>query len=383
MSFIFTPQPAVDESSDMLHLSASDLPVLQHLRAASSLTAGSASGLIIMIRNRSVHQSASRGVFVVNVVSPQLSAPGPLSSVPLPRDAGGAAFPVPHAYDEGRPGGAGVGPRQRGRAQIGDLAPCCSSSNSAWISLERLCADLFILGEALPTGDVRRFHAFIRSCSCGLPTCRDPESRMVPVLECVSDQLYFTLAGRAPSPRKPYNPLIWRDFPCSWLLGDGSTPALHLLGHGEVYSIQLPSAYARSILTVPWVELGDSVVWISCAKSRFSASVIFHTKPFYGGKLHRISAEKFAAQLAAFACRVSGEWSGQLEFENPATAGSGAPSSAAYESPDCGLEDRQRNCGRYRRDHGLQFPVKYFIRDEEGDWIFKQPLQSGQATTVA
>lgn len=61
---------------------------------------------------------------------------------------------------------------------------------------------------------------------------------------------------------------------------------LCLLEHDEEYVFTLPSAYARSILTVPWVELGGKVS-ISCAKSGYSATVTFHTKPFYGGKVHR------------------------------------------------------------------------------------------------
>uniref|UniRef100_A0A3P8WBA6 Uncharacterized protein n=2 Tax=Cynoglossus semilaevis TaxID=244447 RepID=A0A3P8WBA6_CYNSE len=61
---------------------------------------------------------------------------------------------------------------------------------------------------------------------------------------------------------------------------------LHLLEHDEEYVFTLPCAYARSILTVPWVELGGKVS-ISCIKSGYSASVTFHTKPFYGGKVHR------------------------------------------------------------------------------------------------
>ena len=39
----------------------------------------------------------------------------------------------------------------------------------------------------------------------------------------------------------------------------------------------MPSAYARSILTVPWVELGDKIT-ITCQKTGYSAAVIFHTK---------------------------------------------------------------------------------------------------------
>lgn len=61
---------------------------------------------------------------------------------------------------------------------------------------------------------------------------------------------------------------------------------LHLLEHDEEYTFTLPCAYARSILTVPWVELGGKVN-ITCAKSGYSAVITFQTKPFYGGKLHK------------------------------------------------------------------------------------------------
>ncbi|GAB1300218.1 Oxysterol-binding protein [Apodemus speciosus] len=67
------------------------------------------------------------------------------------------------------------------------------------------------------------------------------------------------------------------------MVGEG---VLCLLEHGEEYTFSLPCAYARSILTVPWVELGGKVS-VNCAKTGYSASITFHTKPFYGGKLHR------------------------------------------------------------------------------------------------
>lgn len=57
---------------------------------------------------------------------------------------------------------------------------------------------------------------------------------------------------------------------------------------GGISSISLFSY--RSILTVPWVELGGECN-ISCSKSGYSANIVFHTKPFYGGKKHRITAE--------------------------------------------------------------------------------------------
>ncbi len=88
--------------------------------------------------------------------------------------------------------------------------------------------------------------------------------------------------------------------------------SLNLIGHGEEYVFSLPSAYARSILTVPWIELGDRVT-VVCQKTGYSASVIFHTKPFYGGKLHRITSE-VKNPAGEVICRITGEWNGVLEF---------------------------------------------------------------------
>ena len=53
--------------------------------------------------------------------------------------------------------------------------------------------------------------------------------------------------------------------------------SLRLLEHGEEYVFGMPSAYARSILTVPWAEMGDKIS-ITCAKTGFSSAITFHTK---------------------------------------------------------------------------------------------------------
>uniref|UniRef100_A0AAV2MFL3 Oxysterol-binding protein n=1 Tax=Knipowitschia caucasica TaxID=637954 RepID=A0AAV2MFL3_KNICA len=94
------------------------------------------------------------------------------------------------------------------------------------------------------------------------------------------------------------------------MVGEG---VLYLLEHGEQYVFTLPCAYARSILTVPWVELGGKVT-ISCAQTGYQAAVTFHTKPFYGGKTHRVSAEVRHGHTGAVVCRAQGEWNGVLEF---------------------------------------------------------------------
>ena len=45
----------------------------------------------------------------------------------------------------------------------------------------------------------------------------------------------------------------------------------------ECYTLSMPSAYARSVLTEPWVELGGRVN-ISCSQTGFTAPIVFHTK---------------------------------------------------------------------------------------------------------
>uniref|UniRef100_A0A8B9GH42 Oxysterol-binding protein n=1 Tax=Amazona collaria TaxID=241587 RepID=A0A8B9GH42_9PSIT len=94
------------------------------------------------------------------------------------------------------------------------------------------------------------------------------------------------------------------------MIGEG---LLSLLEHGEEYTFSLPCAYARSILTVPWVELGGKVN-INCVKTGYSASINFHTKPFYGGKLHRVTGEVKQNITNTVVCRVQGEWNSVLEF---------------------------------------------------------------------
>ncbi|XP_077364365.1 oxysterol-binding protein-related protein 10 isoform X1 [Festucalex cinctus] len=94
------------------------------------------------------------------------------------------------------------------------------------------------------------------------------------------------------------------------MVGEG---VLCLAEHEEEYVFSLPSAYARSILTVPWVELGGKVS-INCARSGYSAAVTFHTKPFYGGKVHRVTAEVKHNPTNTIVCKAQGEWNGTLEF---------------------------------------------------------------------
>lgn len=189
------------------------------------------------------------------------------------------------------------------------------------------------------------------------------------------------------------------------MIGEG---VLHLLEHEEQYVFTLPCAYARSILTVPWVELGGKVS-ICCAKTGYSATVTFHTKPFYGGKVHRVTAEVKHNPTSTIVCKAQGEWNGTLEF----TYSSGETKvidttklpvikkkirplekqnqyesrrlwqhvTAALKTGDIDtateqkhqLEERQRSEEKQRVATNTALKPKYFIKEGEG-WVYHNPL---------
>ncbi|XP_058039597.1 oxysterol-binding protein-related protein 10 isoform X1 [Ahaetulla prasina] len=189
------------------------------------------------------------------------------------------------------------------------------------------------------------------------------------------------------------------------MVGEG---ILYLLEHGEEYIFTLPCAYARSILTIPWVELGGKVN-IHCAKSGYSATVTFHTKPFYGGKLHRVTAEVKHNPTNTIVCKAQGEWNGILEFtysngetkvidttKLPIIRKKIRPISkqgpfesrhlwqhvtAALKEGDIDvatehkhvLEERQRKEERQRATSNTLWKPKYFIKEGDG-WMYFNPL---------
>lgn len=189
------------------------------------------------------------------------------------------------------------------------------------------------------------------------------------------------------------------------MVGEG---LLSLLEHGEEYTFSLPCAYARSILTIPWVELGGKIN-VNCAKTGYSASITFHTKPFYGGKLHRVTGEVKHNATNTVVCRVQGEWNSILEF----TYSNGETKyvdltklsvtrkrvrplekQGPFESRRLwqhvtqslkdgdidkatehkrALEERQRNEERLRAETESPWSTKYFVKEGDG-WVYYNPL---------
>ncbi|ESP05462.1 hypothetical protein LOTGIDRAFT_181302 [Lottia gigantea] len=108
----------------------------------------------------------------------------------------------------------------------------------------------------------------------------------------------------------------------------GLSIGVHMIGQAVVsvldldehYTITFPNGYGRSILTVPWVELGGKC-HINCAKTGFNATIDFHTKPFYGGKKHQISGQIYDPNEKKPIVTVNGEWNGVMyaKYDNGQT----------------------------------------------------------------
>lgn len=184
---------------------------------------------------------------------------------------------------------------------------------------------------------------------------------------------------------------------------------LSVLDYDEEYTLSFPSGYGRSILTVPWVELGGKIN-ISCAKTGYSALVEFHTKPFYGSRKHRVTAQVFEPSEKKPFLNVEGEWNGvmygkwvtgknevfvdtkslpiikktvkqpeeQGEFESRrlwrvVTQNLKDKNVDAATEEKRRLEQRQRDEAKERKESGKKWETKYF--HEVGEhWVYDSPL---------
>lgn len=85
-----------------------------------------------------------------------------------------------------------------------------------------------------------------------------------------------------------------------------------LLDHNEEYVFTFPAAYARSIMTVPFVELGGSVTG-HCPQTGFRAEIEFLTKSFYSSKRNRVTCKLFCPDNSIEV--IDGDWSGTLRHK--------------------------------------------------------------------
>ncbi|XP_040264454.1 oxysterol-binding protein-related protein 9 isoform X4 [Bufo bufo] len=201
----------------------------------------------------------------------------------------------------------------------------------------------------------------------------------------------------------------------------GMSIGVHNIGQGcvscldydEHYILTFPNGYGRSILTVPWVELGGECN-INCSKTGYSAIITFHTKPFYGGKKHRVTAEIYPPNDKKSLCSVEGEWNGvmytkyangendvfidtkkmpivkkkvrkledQLEYESrrlwkDVTLNLKIRDIDAATEAKHRLEEIQRAEARERKEKESQWETRLFHEDGEC-WVYDEPLLKRQ-----
>uniref|UniRef100_W8AWZ7 Oxysterol-binding protein n=3 Tax=Ceratitis capitata TaxID=7213 RepID=W8AWZ7_CERCA len=183
-----------------------------------------------------------------------------------------------------------------------------------------------------------------------------------------------------------------------------------LVEHSEEYIVTFPNGYGRSILTVPWIELGGTVE-IRCPQTGYHATIEFLTKPFYGGKRNKVTAEIYAPNEKKPFVSIAGEWSGlmeakwhdknktevfvdvnripifkkqvrpiveQEEYESrrvwkEVTAGLKFNDIEKATNAKCAVEQIQRDQAKNRKENETQWEHKYF-RPVGENWIYTKPL---------
>ncbi|XP_036332046.1 oxysterol-binding protein-related protein 9-like isoform X1 [Rhagoletis pomonella] len=183
-----------------------------------------------------------------------------------------------------------------------------------------------------------------------------------------------------------------------------------LVDHSEEYIVTFPNGYGRSILTVPWIELGGTVE-IRCPQTGYHATIEFLTKPFYGGKRNKVTAEIYAPNEKKPFVSIAGEWSGlmeakwhdknktevfvdvnripifkkqvrpiveQEEYESrrvwkEVTAGLKFNDIEKATNAKCAVEQIQRDQAKNRKETEIQWEHKHF-RPVGDNWIYTKPL---------
>jgi len=185
---------------------------------------------------------------------------------------------------------------------------------------------------------------------------------------------------------------------------------LTLLDHNEEYVVSFPSGFARSILTVPWVELGGKIS-INCPQTNYTAQIEFKCKQFFSSDVNKVTAEVCGPGQKKPFLKVDGEWNGkmmakwtnsgrtevfvdvnqmtisdklckkvneQLRYESrrlwrDVTYGLKSNDIEAATAGKFALEQRQREEAAQRKEAGVKWDTKLFHQVGE-NWFFNEPL---------
>ncbi|XP_077294689.1 oxysterol-binding protein-related protein 9 isoform X2 [Arctopsyche grandis] len=203
----------------------------------------------------------------------------------------------------------------------------------------------------------------------------------------------------------------------------GLSIGVHNIGKGTVtlpdlqeeYVLTFPNGYGRSILTVPWIELGGTVT-VECAATGHKGTIEFLTKPFYGGKRNRVSCEVFGPGDKKPFLTAQGEWNTHMEMKwtengrteilfdasrmraqrklvraigsqatnesrrvwRDVTVGLRADDIDGATRAKCIVEQAQRESAKQREITNQPWETALFKNDGEDGWEFINPLKNRQ-----
>ncbi|RXG53683.1 Oxysterol-binding protein-related protein 11 [Armadillidium vulgare] len=250
-----------------------------------------------------------------------------------------------------------------------------------------------------------------------ISACSSPEERILAVAKWYLTSIHVGRHGSVA--KKPYNPIIGEVFYCSWRVpvnvveentdneSDsqnfytirysseqvshhppekemcvnahiwtkskflGMSVGVNLIGNislylgkfSETYHLAMPSAYARSVLMEPWVELGGRVN-IYCPQSGYSAPIVFHTKVIDIKNLGLVCRKRvrlLEKQEENESRRLWIDVSKALARECLETATNHKKA----------LEDKQRFEEQRRKESNTSFQTKLFTPSGNDQWVYK------------
>ncbi|KAL1513669.1 hypothetical protein ABEB36_003050 [Hypothenemus hampei] len=195
---------------------------------------------------------------------------------------------------------------------------------------------------------------------------------------------------------------------CVYNIGQG---IVSVLDYNEEYIVSFPNGYGRSILTTPWIELGGNVT-IRSPQTGYHCDIEFITKPFYGNKKNRVTAEVFGPDEKKPFLSITGEWNGLMEAKwadkaepeifidvnaleiirkqvRPISQQEENESRKLWKDVTAGLkfneidkatnakqtlEQKQRDEAKERKETGKEWQTKLFKKCGEDQWFYTKPL---------
>ncbi|KHJ75713.1 hypothetical protein OESDEN_24671 [Oesophagostomum dentatum] len=165
-------------------------------------------------------------------------------------------------------------------------------------------------------------------------------------------------------------------------------------------------------MSTPWVELGGKVK-ITCEKTGYYADIDFLTKPFFGGKPHRIQGNLYREGVKKPFMTIRGEWNNvmmakpaygdeflfidvraQPEMKKecvPVMQQGERESRRLWRHVTAALlrnriniattakrmiEQRQRAEAKQRLETGERWKTRYFSLASDERWLFNEPLEN-------